>query len=282
MTKTNKIFIFIIFVAINMETVMANENIQQPDYYYLSVKTRDVKSAIKINGAPLIQDIEGEGIITSEPVNTWLTVGKNTLSIEMNLLNEKSSPSVEVQLFLHDPSSPTPAPKKILAEFYYPPRDNKQKEKLPYSELILFDFRNDVGTNLWKEADKLSNILENDKKEIIQLINNLEQSLLNKDIISAINIQKYKILDDALSEKKPFEQLENATKKSYEWLNKQTGLISNNITLENSAFAVCCNNMVVFVSRINGDDAIQLESDDLYFDIAIYVSKIKGKWVIVR
>jgi len=285
MVRARKVLLFLIFLIINVDLIMASESTRLPEYYYLSVKTKDVKFIMGINNAPLIRDDEGDGIITAEPVSTWLIKGENTLSINLYKLDDKSktrSPSVEVQLYLHDSAFTTPTPKKVIAEYYYPPRKDEKTTEFPLSKSISFNFPVNVGTQLWKEAETLSDVSENDKNEIIVLIKALETSLLNKDISSTISLQKYKIQDDALAEKKPVEQLENATRKSYEWLNEQRGLTINNITLNDTSFKICCKNKVVFVSRINGTDALQLESDDLYFDIPIFVSKINKKWTIVR
>lgn len=280
----NKILVILLSLII-METLMASENTTPPEHYYLSVKTRDIKSIIGINNAPLIQDNEGEGIITSEPVSTWLTQGENRLTLKLSQLgtdNIKLSPSVEIQLFLHDSASTAPTPKTILAEYYYPPREDKSNDELPISLSLPFNFNTKIGTKLWKEAENLHTISTGDKDEIITLINKLESSLLTKDISSTIDIQKYKIIDDALAEHKTVEQLEKATKKSYQWLNEQSGLAVNKISKKEANFIICCNNQAVHVSRNNGTDAIQLESDDLYFDVSIYVSKINEKWTIVR
>ena len=265
---------------------MANDE-APPLYYYLSVKTKNVLSEIGINGAPLIKDLEGDGVITTEPVSTWLLHGNNNLTIKIKPLDEENknlSPTVEIILFLHDSASTVPKPKVIYAKYNYPDKENnKEKEiKLPVSESISFDFPSEIGTKLWNEAETLKNISENDKNEIVELINNLENSLINKDISSAINLQEYKILDDSIAEKKSVERLEDATKKGYEWLNQQTGVVAKKLTLDTTKFIICCKQMVVYIARKTGEDAILLESDDLYFDIPVYVSKIKNRWTIVR
>jgi len=264
---------------------MAQDNPDSPTYYYLSTTSKDVISEIGINGAPIIRDVEGEGIIVSEPVATWLIHGKNELTVKLTPLDDNKrnlNPTIKIQLFEHDPAFSVPTPKSILAEYNYPPNNADKKINLPTYDSRSFHIAENINTKLWKEASSLKKLSSDDKNEIIKVINSLENSLISKDISTAINLQRYKIVDDSIAEKKSYEKLESAAIKGYEWLNKQTGVVTNAITLDTAKFLICCNDMVIYVSRTNGEDAVQLESDDLYFDIAIYVSKINGKWVIVR
>lgn len=281
-----KLYIFLILLIFNMEHVMAKENSEHTTYYFLSVTSKDVIAEIGVNGAPIIKDIDGEGIITAEPVATWLIHGENKLTIKLTPLaankNNENNPKITIKIFEHDPDFTAPTPKEILAQFEYPPIKTEKNINLPLAENVKFNIIKSIGTKLWNEASEVKEILQNDKQEILMVLKSLEESLVSKNISEAIKLQKYKITDDSIAENKSIEQLESAATKGYKWLNEQSGLTANKITLDSAIFTLCCNNKVVYVTRKNGEEAIQLESDDLYFDIAIYLSKINGEWIIVR
>lgn len=272
-------------VMLNPGLIMSQEN-DKIKRYFLSVKTQNVKAVIGVNGAPLVKDIEGEGIITTEPVNTWLPPGKNQLVVKLSRLDGptgKSKPVVYVGLYLHDSASDTPSPKKVIAEYRFP---NKQHAKdiieSPLIELVDFQFEDKLPVKLWSEAANVKFLDSRDKREIVELVNQLQGSLLNKQIDKAIQLQEYKIADDAAAEHKTESQLKSATRKSYEMLAKESALKGDLLTIDTTRFEICCDDRLVYISRESGKDAVSMESDDMYFDIDVYVAKINNKWVIVR
>jgi len=271
----NAVLLLTIFTC---ENAMSQENVTSKQY--IKVELKDAISDISINGVPFIKNLDTDGFITTEPVNLWLKNGKNTLSytIHPDDEDESYSPQINALIFTHDNTQEFPTPLKNLATITYTHVDDT---KYPASESIDFELNEKINTRLWDDAENITALSQDDKNEMIAIANSLAEYVLS-DTSQAVKLQAYKIKEDALSEGKTIERLTEAATKSYEWLRSQKDLKIDNIDPNEINFNICGGGQLINMMRSNNEDAIILESDDMYFDIGLYFAKIQGKWTIVR
>ncbi len=266
-------------------TVNAGEKKTMPNYYFLSVESHNALIEVGLNDAPLIIDVEGEGVATSEPVMSWIMPGENALTIKLKPLFEDDKPlpaKLKVKLFLHDAEQEVPTVKQLLAEYQYPELDTPEQPELPLTRAIPFEFKAPLPTKLWQQAEVLNGVTVNDKTAIIALANELFSAINAKDLDKAIQLQHYKIADDALAEDKTVDRLIKATRTNYEWVTSQPGLTGTALAEENSRFQICCDNKLVYLSRRDGQSAVAMETDEMFFDIDIFAARIGRQWLIAR
>lgn len=263
---------------IYQENVMSSQIEQKK--YFIKIEMKGAKAVVYINDIPILRNPDNEGVVTTEPANLWLKSGKNTLSYTVFPYGEikEYNPSVALSVFLHNNKEDYPSPKEILGEIKL---DRDKDHEYPLNKSIEFIIEDDVKTKLWNDAEKIINLSKKDKMQIISVIRELSEAIL-KDAERAIKLQMYKIEDDALAEGKSVEKLIDVASHSYEWLQSQKGVKLDNIDIDKIKFNICGDGQLINVIKDNGDEAIVYESEDMYFDIALYFSKINGKWTIVR
>lgn len=275
-----RFILLVLYLLISNNAMSAGS--EAMELYYLNLETKNAIVTVLLNGAPIIKSTEIDSISAIEPVNSWLLNDHNILSVVIESphpTEESYMPSVSASIFTHDNGSETPHPREILSKLVFV-GDEEANYPLTVSDEIQKTFSN--KTKLWQEAIAITDLNGSDKEFIISLVNAFSTSLITNDVEKAIKLQRYKIEDDALAENKTFEQIENAVKVNYQWLAKQTGLIAQPLSIDNAEFTMCYNNKLIYVQRDNKEEAVALESDDLFFDVPIYVAKISGEWKIVR
>jgi len=247
---------------------------------YVKVEMKGAIANISINEIPFIKNLETDGFITTEPVNMWLKNGENTLSITVYPYEESNSysPVVSATIFVHDEKQDIPTPLKTLATIQFTP---EQEDKYPTTKSIKFNIDNAITTKLWNDAEVIKNINSQDKSQMINIADKLAEAILN-NTEQAIQLQLFKIQDDALAEGKTVERLTEVATKSYEWLRSQKDLKIDGIDSSKMKFNICGNNRLVNMMRDNNEEAVILESDEMYFDVGLYFAKINGNWAIVR
>lgn len=247
---------------------------------YIKVEMTDAISDISINGVPFIKNLDTDGLVTTEPVNLWLRNGENTISYSIYPHEESTgySPKLSASIFLHDDKQEMPTPLKILATIEH---TSDPEVKYPFTKSIKFNINNKIFTKLWDDAETINSINSQDKAQMIQLANKLANSVLN-NTKQAVDLQLYKIQEDALSEGKTVDRLKEVAAKSYEWLQKQENLKIDEIDPDEIKFNICGSGQLINMTRKNNEDAIIIESEDMYFDIGLYFARIKGNWTIVR
>ena len=248
--------------------------------HYIKVKMVGAIASISINGIPFLKNIDTEGLVTTEPVNQWLKNGENSLSYTIYPDTESTSytPKLSALIFLHDDKEEFPTPLKNLAEISFSP---EKDDVYPVRKTVSFKINDTIATKLWDDAVIISEISSQDKNEMIEIATKLSNAVLN-DTKLAIDIQLYKIQEDALAEGKTVERLKEVASDSYQWLHSQKDLKADSLQPDNVKFNICGNGYLVNLLRVNDEEAIILESDDMFFDIGLYFAKIKGHWTIVR
>ncbi|MFK5950580.1 MAG: hypothetical protein QM500_17645 [Methylococcales bacterium] len=279
--------LFIILITLGFtKNTMSENNILSADYYFLKAETHDAIVTININDAQIIRSPDTDSLNTIVPMNTWLTEGENVISINISPPpnNTKDyNPNISISVFLHDPKSETPLPKTMLATLKYRNKDEDiDKIKFPLSRSVKFDFNKSIPNKLWNTASDLTAISELDKTEIVNTINLLTSSLTSNNISKAIELQKFKLNEEALSVNKQYSEFEHAATTTYKLLADQTNLISQPVEVESLEFNICGKNKLVLITTTKGENAISFSSDEMDFELEVFMAKIDGKWTIAR
>jgi hypothetical protein len=274
--------IITIFLIVSL-VVEAKEKNSMPDLYFLAVNSNSIYTTVLLNDVPLIDLRDGSSVMNETPVAGWLIPGSNTLKLVVRAAPEKEriTGDVSASIYLHDNTSDVPKPLKVLAEIRFPNEDSDPDKKLDTVERV-FEFSGDTKARLWSEAQSISSINEGDKSEMLSLVEALGNAIIKGDIDKAIELQKYKIMDDAIIEGDSPEDIEMVVKANYNWLQSQEGIALHHYNSNEVEYSLMAHDKVVKLTKNSGEEILQLESSDLFFEIPVFVSKINGAWKIVR
>lgn len=281
--KLSKFLISCFLFSLIFINAYSAEQKQVPDYYFLSVEASNTQTKVFLNDVLLVSSDDGTGVKTEYPIATWLIPGKNTLTLELNPLPGEDTVRGEASanVYLHDIASDIPKAKKTYAALIFP-EDKDLPIKGPLKKQISFEFTELTRVKLWSEAEDLTTVSDAEKKTIFETINTLKNALISNKSDEAVSLQDYKVHDDARSENKDPQRIKEVAKENYDWLAKQANLKSNSLVLEKTKFSIVANNKLLYVTDENGNNAIQLSSEDMYFEIPVYFARISGKWVLAR
>ena len=265
------------------QVVGAEEKNSMPELYFLAVNSSSIRTVILLNDVPLVDLKDGSSVVHETPVAGWLMPGTNSLKIRAWAAPEMETitGNVSASIYLHDPASEVPKPLKILAQAAYPNEDSDTKRK-QHSLEVIFDYEAGTPARLWREAQTIASITERDRLEMLSLVDGLGDAITNGDIDKAIEYQKFKIQDDALLEGDSVKEIEMAVSANYTWLQGQQGLELRNYDPEGIQYLEMADHKVIKLVQDSGDEILQFESSDLFFEMPVYVSKINGAWKIVR
>jgi hypothetical protein len=165
---------------------------------------------------PLVSTDDGSGIYTEQPITTWLLLGSNVVSIKLKALPQEKTlrGTVKTIIYLHDEASEYPKPKAIYAILDYP-ANNDKTDNIYDEKTITFDFQENIPVKLWAHAKYITAIIDQDKLGMLKIIENLKDAILSKDTQLAVDLQGYKINDDALTEGKDSTHISNIIKQNY-------------------------------------------------------------------
>jgi hypothetical protein len=261
----------------------AKEQVTLPDLYFLAVNSKSIHTTVLFNDVPLVDVKEGESIMSEIPVTGWLLPGDNTLKIIARAAPgaERITGEVSAAVYHHDNSSDVPKPLETYATIKFPAEESDLEKKAQSVE-VTFDFSEELKAELWREAETLSVITESDKSEILSLVDGLGKAIVKGDIDKAIELQKYKIKDDALIEGNSSEEIEQALRANYAWLKDQKGIELRTYNPREIVYSLMAKNRVVKLTKSAGEEVLQIESSDLSIEVPVFVSKINGVWKIVR
>lgn len=255
------------------------------DLFYISIDARNLHASIKINGFEAITHDEGFSMSANSPVDFWLAEKSNRVDIVIDSMSkdQKIAGELIVEIFKHDRLSETPAVGTSYFRFVL----SEQKEDVgtlyKYEKSYDVDIGHSLGSMLWNEAETISEISRKDKKEIAELIVALEKSILTGNTDKIASILAYKVSEDALIENKPYAKALSLLKKEFSGLEASGNLdVHRSFSAEVMSLEGIAEGKVFSVNDLQEGPAIQLMMDDFEVFIQIYVSKINGRWTIVR
>ena len=136
--------------------------------------------------------------------------------------------------------------------------------------------------NLWRETETIPKLEPADRELIIAQSEMLRLALTGGDAARAAEIARYKHEDDARSHgHKPEAATEEAIAQ-YTMIINAPKLRSEALTLDSAVFESVAGGRIWLVSRGSEGSSILLENDDERYEIDVFVSRIGGKWRIVR
>ena len=269
------------------------------DLYYLSMRSNAVGCVLGVNDVPLVVDSDGEGYVTDVPILLWLKPGENRLTAYMTWPDgvpyEPGTAELEASVFLHDPSQEAPTPLDTLASFSWPIPGVPEAYPFPFERPFVVS--RPIATELWDRAEVIEELTDEDKRQIVALVEKLRAVIDAKDAEGAYALQEFKYTEDAVAEGKPPERIREAVIEQYQWLFEQDHVRSDPLKLPQAQFRIVAGGQVVAVSRPNNVSAISIEQripappdeegeeayeEGLAFGIDVYVSRIDGAWTIVR
>jgi hypothetical protein len=263
--------------------VKSRESSSVPEMYFLAVNSKDSFSTILLNDVPIVDLDDGTSVKSEVPVTEWLIPGTNILKVVERTNKELSGVTGEVSasIYLHDKTSDVPRPLKFLAEIKFHNEHIDRDKQLNIMERE-FEFIGDTKARLWSEAQNIYKIDQKDKSEINSLVESLGSAIVNGDINTAVDLLKYKIKEDALIENTSQIEIEKAVRANYKWLLSQEGIVLNSSSSHDVNYSIMAHHKVVKITKKSGEEVLQIKSKDLLFEIPLFVSKIGGKWNIVR
>lgn len=253
------------------------------EHFYIEIVLSQLQADIYINDILLFPKNDENGLSTTHPISQWLSSGKNTVNITLYALKGQklAAGSLEIKIYLHDNAHDFPTPKTILAELNIPQGNPTDLSKI--SKSLSFDFDYQTPTTLWSKAEKINTITQSEKKEIISIIENFKSAFLDSTRINeAIAFQNFKIEEDALAGGHTPERLKEVAKETTQWVHTMPNLKGEELNLKNANFTVCGHDRILLITKINGNHAVHIESEDNIIEVPIYMSKINNQWTIVR
>ena len=293
------LLIFNLFIQQSMADEQANKDtdMTQPRYYYLKTAVKYIPAIFEINGVPIKVNTDDTGFEARIDYNNWLKPNKNIVRIILDEPSEKAyklgRPSLNATLAAMDLDGRISNLEKdaVLAHFEWPNPD----EPTEYPKVFEFEFdqiqdEHTVRTHLWSEAEPVNQLTEQDKQEILAVVQQIEQAIMvEKDPNNVISLLSYVFREDALARGNSFESLKEAVLEQYEWFMGLDGLVLRPLTLEEANFLLLADNTIVKVMRGDEENTVFIQEypeedpeDGRDIRMRLYFAKINGEWTAVR
>jgi hypothetical protein len=282
----------ILSVFINIVlSVSVNAEILKEGYFAIVYTKADVLADLKINGIPVITMDKMDFYSGQLEVNNWISPGKNIITInldEQKKKNENSfyNPKFRVAVYIASKGQ-FPSDGKMVFEYEWPEnltddekKSGSEKQQFyPVSRTIEFVPEFVPPSEIWEKSEEV-NMIQNDEKEIIKLLENFETAFNKRDYEKLYSILEFRAIDSTKSRYYP------ATKEKV-MSDIKSFSYSNSIKIKNVSggkyiFTKLYNGKIYHVAGLKGKAPLAYVSNDGSGEIEIYVSKINGKWVISR
>jgi hypothetical protein len=253
--------------------------------YYLSIKAASIAFRAGINQVPLRIDLQGQGHSSDTPLNAWLHPESNELTVDLfwppRVPFQPGVASFSADVFLADPASAAPKPGTIVASLVFPQKG--APETYPFRAKLPLRIENPMKTLLWKEADTLNELTDQDRAELVKAAETLRQQIVAKNSDECFELLRYKSRDLARADyHEDLQEIENIDRSQLAWMLKEDPVQVQPFTAAIAAFEIVAHKQVVHVFRKDGEAAIQFTSGRRPFGMSLYFSRMHGQWHIVR
>lgn len=264
--------------------------------YFLESSSSAVGSFVRLNGVTLAASPGGGDIKKTASANLWLRPGRNTLGFYVVWPDgepyEAGLARVHARVFRHDPAHEDPTPLAVLAELAWP--NEQEPEGYPYASEREFRMQDAPPVRVWGEADRLEELTEDDRREILRLVEALRSAMEARSIDDTMASLEYKVNEHALADGDTPESVRDSMAEMYSWMFGLDRLESQALDPDVAFFQIVADGQLVLVSRLGGEPAVLVnqlaeESPDSVepepersFGIPIYAARIGGDWVIAR
>lgn len=258
-----------------------------PARHVMQLRTSGLSAVIGINRAHNVVDRSGEGITAAVPVNDWIMPSGNTLNVLLAPAEgdeaPESPPDVDVHVFVAAPDSQYNEPQTTLARFAWP---LPEPAALPHLVSIPFAVAEPPPCSLWTDAPEVGTITDVDRGEIVALVERFRTALEHRDADQAFRLMEYRFRDSARAHGDDYDTLAAAVRDLYQDVFDNPVLRCEPMTPANAVFSIVGGGKVVLVSRGLGRDALRVEAGQAphrdFFGFQIHVTRIEGRWTIVR
>lgn len=257
--------------------------------YFLHVRATGIASVFSVNDAPVVVDLAADGVVVTDPVDTWIKPGKNQLVVDLGwpagVDFVTGQASVQVQLFIADPGSESPRPGQTLARFVWPPAGHlDQYDQYPLRHPVIFDVAPAPPTLLWHEAEVVTQLGQRDRAQIFQRVSELRQALMNEQPDLAYGLLAYRYAEEARAEGKSEGQIAAAVAEGYRDMFSFGHLDYAPVDEQSLVLRPHADQQVVHVMRDGYQFAIMAlhRPSGTGFGIPVYMARIRGEWTIVR
>jgi hypothetical protein len=275
--KMRKLFLLLLIVVIGLP-IFAEEK----GYYALVYKRSNLNASIDLNDVSVSRPSKDGFASGQMNANLWIMPGENTIKVKITDLSKgKSSfgPKIEVRLFLAQEGQMPDEGKKI-AELIIAESEN-EKLTLPLEKEIKFTPEFVPPSDLWTSAEK-TELTDADKKEVQEIIKQTHKAINTANKDEVLKLMEFKERDMAKAYYiDPEESLKSNTKMMTSFFKEIKGKLDP--ISKKLDYKFVANGLVLVVTEPNGKDPIHAKSKDGgVFSFPISVSKIGGKWILVR
>ena len=263
--------------------------------YFLDVTCSGLGISVELNDIALVNELTGESIRETQPVNNWLRSEANTLTVKLTpALPEPNEPlvfgeqSASVVLFISELGAQTIQVGKVLSSFSWPltATDTEVTFVLPYEFSERTDELVPMPCNmvLWNKTSPIAALSSQDKKNIYDCVKHLSSLIMSKHTIEAFQFMGLKYQDQALADNKPISRLQAAAIEMWEHMASMPGLELQEIAPDELRYDLVGHSHLVNVTRLDGAPAVLFEDheDEMYFGLPLMFGLVEGKWRVVR
>lgn len=259
------------------------------DRYYLFMRAQNVASITRLNHAIIAADLSGDGLVTAEPVDVWVKPERNLLEVELRWPQGREfSPgqaSYEALLYIADPDCEYPQPGTELASFRWPaPMTTDREEHYPHRHAQFVFYPVVHNTRLWEEAEPLGELGEDDRQQIVQLVDRLRGALAGGQPEQVYQLLSYRYAEEARAEGKDEDRIRAAVLDGYQDLYSMDNLDFPPVDAAALHLDPHGDGLVVHVTREAHGPAVLARdpASGLTFGIPIFMARVGAAWTIVR
>ena len=257
--------------------------------FYLHVRARGVVSVVSVNDATMSVDLEADGVVVTDPVDTWLKPEENLLRVDLRWPEGRpfvtGVAEAEATLFIADPGSDSPRPGRVLARIQWPPQGQVEQED-PYPLRLQAAFRASPApaTRLWLQAGPVTPLAQEDRAEIFGRVAELRQALMSQQPERAYDLLSYRYAEEARAEGKAEARIRAAVLEGYRDMFSFGHLDYAPVDAQQLTLRPLSDGKVVHVMREGYGHAILAlhRATGTGFGIPVYMARVGGKWTIVR
>jgi hypothetical protein len=250
---------------------------------------------LSVNGVLLLEEMYGKPRTFNTRLNQWLTKGKNVLLLEVkkpklppapeesddkdeDRPKKKEPPEPELSVRVRDWSGDVKydeAP--ILLEVIWDP------DKIPGREEHDIPIENRLAPWLWEKAS-IVGLTADDRKAVLDVVENLHAALDRKDISEVQRLLKAKTEEMARSVNLDFAQRMGDQAAFFQQLFGDSAWGLEPFSRKDAVIEVTGQNRLVRVTDKEGFSPIRSvpDEEDIRFSIPLYLTRVSGSWIIIR
>jgi hypothetical protein len=256
-----------------------------PRFYRFTIIHHGYSLVLRLNDAIIDTDPRGAFKNRSSMCNQYIIDGRNTLSLDISLAGEPPAMPKDLALkyMIHEltesdlASNNTPEP---LLSLEFP---GKEVPSFPARIEGGFDVASPFGKWEWESADRPEMTPEN-AAEITGLLEKLHQALADKNLDAVVDIVKIKTLDLARSFYIDTNERLADQKNFFTRIFSDSQFAMPQLKTDDIEIIPMADSRLFMVQHASGGAAIESAelSEGYCFSLPVIVSRISGKWQVVR